>query len=193
MTNGIHQAPKLGDIKICTTPKPLMESGTLTEEEREKIVQAFEGENKMKSTAFVDMRCPVCGGKGRTRQAECVRCKGTGMVGSYEEVEVPESTPDAFAKLFRRLREKAEITLRTASLVIGCTPSRLSDIENGRGRPRTFAETKAMQEQLGRMTIPGSSDAIARGCTCPRANGIYADDCPLHKTLYIPSCWPVEE
>lgn len=64
LTESIHQAPKLSDIKICTTPTNSCSSGTLTEKEREKIVQAFEEGGKMeKAVMYADGRCAGCEGK----------------------------------------------------------------------------------------------------------------------------------
>lgn len=89
LTEGIHKAPKLSDIKICITPKTLMESGILTEEEREKIVQAFEEEGKMeKAVMYADGCCAGCEGKGfyaqiigdDTYKIVCTACKGTGKM-----------------------------------------------------------------------------------------------------------------
>lgn len=95
----------------------------------------------MKSMAFTDKRCPVCGGKGRTRKAECVRCKGTGSTGGVVRLQYHKPNPDGFAKMFYKLRADVGMPLRDLALTINCQPSRLSEIESGLGELRNIEET----------------------------------------------------
>lgn len=104
-----------------------------------------------KSYAFVDKRCPRCDGEGTLKAALpgtfCPLCKGTGMLGEYQEVPNIELHPTPFSKLLRSIRERADITLRDLSWQCEMSPSRLSEIETGRTTP-TVEEEKRIREWL---------------------------------------------
>lgn len=102
----------------------------------------------MKSTAFVDKRCPVCDGKGRTRAAECRRCNGTGMIGELVDREIHEAKPTEFGKMFRKIREAAEEPLHDVAKDTGLSVSRISGIERGRGKPISVIEAGALLRWL---------------------------------------------
>lgn len=96
--------------------------------------------------AFIDRKCPRCDGEGTLKAALpttfCPLCKGTGTVGTYQEVPSIEPHPTPFSKLLRSIREREKITLRDLSRRFGMSPSRLSEIETGRTTPTDEEKNK---------------------------------------------------
>lgn len=104
-----------------------------------------------KSYTFIDRKCPRCDGEGTLKASlphnRCPLCKGTGMVGEYQEVPTIEFHPTPFSKLLRSIREREKITLRDLSRRFGMPPSRLSGLETGRETP-TDEEKKKIREWM---------------------------------------------
>ena len=97
---------------------------------------------------FVDRRCPKCNGEGGhpTMSREvCPVCKGTGLVGSYEELPqiLPNNVPSALATRLRMTRERRKPSMSDLAKHFGWSVPHLSDIERGREKP-TDEEWKQM-------------------------------------------------
>lgn len=157
-----------------------------------------------KGMAFVDKKCPDCDGRGYGYDADgkeqrCETCEGTGLIGSYEEVEIRKGEPDDFAKVFRKLREEANISMSEMADILGCSVVRMSELERGKGEPRTPEEKEMMRKWVSRNYPPGSDKALDKGCTCPVMENrhgkglrgdeeevwyVYSDDCPVHVWRY---------
>lgn len=101
-----------------------------------------------KQYAFVDRRCPVCGGNGLVNAypngigtRSCLYCRGFGIVGEYEEVpQVIHHGPCALAWRLRKTRESRQVGMDALSKIFGMTVVRLSDIERGCGEEITGRE-----------------------------------------------------
>ena len=102
--------------------------------------------------AFVDRKCHYCGGSGikaNTKLATCPECNGTGMIGSFEEIQdIPMNSDDEFGNLLRKTRVRRLVSMSDLAALLKCKVSRISSIEFGIEIP-TDTERKLLQEWIG--------------------------------------------
>lgn len=112
------------------------------------------------SPVFIDRKCPECDGKGHRGHGAmrwiCPTCNGMGSIGESREATPDEMKPyqlTEFGAWMQKARIHVETTYSRLAELTGIAPSRLSEIERGKGDPATEDEKSAIRAHLHGVAI----------------------------------------